>query len=300
MDAPPSVQQHAQHHHVTWQDNSPEGVLNAAWEQQQRQQQSISATSSSTTNPPPASTPLFGAAPQSAAAVERTSSSPVGPGYGVVAATGGSHSCPGSVAADVRSTSSESGLSHMMRRAATLTSAISFRDLRISMHDAPSTACLMQLDSTHDSRHGAPPSSRPHTQTAESVLPAGAGRGRVAVEQKKLAIIMVGLPGRGKTFVCNKLKCYLNWCGARIASSRLARGCRMRSQCTSSPVWASVALSAAHVCLLPTLMLWCPRCCRLGHKTEHFNVGQYRRKLKDGDCIQVRGGCWSEPLTLSG
>ena len=24
---------------------------------------------------------------------------------------------------------------------------------------------------------------------------------------------MVGLPGRGKTFLCNKLKCYLNWLG---------------------------------------------------------------------------------------
>lgn len=23
----------------------------------------------------------------------------------------------------------------------------------------------------------------------------------------------VGLPGRGKTFLCNKLKCYLNWLG---------------------------------------------------------------------------------------
>lgn len=24
---------------------------------------------------------------------------------------------------------------------------------------------------------------------------------------------MVGLPGRGKTFLCNKLVCYLNWLG---------------------------------------------------------------------------------------
>lgn len=33
---------------------------------------------------------------------------------------------------------------------------------------------------------------------------------RVA-ERNKLIIILVGLPGRGKTFLCNKLKCYLNW-----------------------------------------------------------------------------------------
>lgn len=32
-------------------------------------------------------------------------------------------------------------------------------------------------------------------------------------EKNKLVIIMVGLPGRGKTFLCNKLKCYLNWLG---------------------------------------------------------------------------------------
>ncbi|MEW5299781.1 MAG: hypothetical protein WDW36_002760 [Sanguina aurantia] len=28
-----------------------------------------------------------------------------------------------------------------------------------------------------------------------------------------LIIIMCGLPGRGKTFLCNKIKCYLNWLG---------------------------------------------------------------------------------------
>ncbi|KAF6255112.1 6-phosphofructo-2-kinase-domain-containing protein [Scenedesmus sp. NREL 46B-D3] len=41
--------------------------------------------------------------------------------------------------------------------------------------------------------------------------------------------------GRGKTFLCNKLKCYLNW---------------------------------------------------LGHPTAHFNVGQYRRKIKEGADMQ--------------
>ncbi|GAX77020.1 hypothetical protein CEUSTIGMA_g4467.t1 [Chlamydomonas eustigma] len=33
------------------------------------------------------------------------------------------------------------------------------------------------------------------------------------VGRTKQVLIMVGLPGRGKTFLCNKLKCYLNWLG---------------------------------------------------------------------------------------
>jgi signal recognition particle GTPase len=37
---------------------------------------------------------------------------------------------------------------------------------------------------------------------------------RRGVDKQKLIIILVGLPGRGKTFLCNKLMCYLNWLGA--------------------------------------------------------------------------------------
>mmetsp|Transcript_4692 Transcript_4692/g.12865 ORF Transcript_4692/g.12865 Transcript_4692/m.12865 type:complete len:554 (+) Transcript_4692:118-1779(+) len=55
---------------------------------------------------------------------------------------------------------------------------------------------------------------------------------RLGVQKNKLVIIMVGLPGRGKTFLCNKLKRYLNW---------------------------------------------------LGHNTQHFNVGNYRRKNKGNE-----------------
>ncbi|CAD7703452.1 unnamed protein product [Ostreobium quekettii] len=41
----------------------------------------------------------------------------------------------------------------------------------------------------------------------------GGSKARKVVERNKLIIIMVGLPGRGKTFLCNKLASYLNWLG---------------------------------------------------------------------------------------
>ena len=31
------------------------------------------------------------------------------------------------------------------------------------------------------------------------------------VDRQKLIVCLVGLPARGKTFLCNKLMCYLNW-----------------------------------------------------------------------------------------
>lgn len=34
---------------------------------------------------------------------------------------------------------------------------------------------------------------------------------KLRMEKQKLIIILVGLPARGKTFLCNKIMCYLNW-----------------------------------------------------------------------------------------
>ncbi|CAG9464718.1 unnamed protein product [Pedinophyceae sp. YPF-701] len=59
---------------------------------------------------------------------------------------------------------------------------------------------------------------------------------RPLVRKHKQIIIMVGLPGRGKTFLCNKLRYYLNW---------------------------------------------------LGHVTEHFNVGKYRRLAREAGEVQT-------------
>jgi len=52
------------------------------------------------------------------------------------------------------------------------------------------------------------------TQNPGATLVGGnSGKRRRGVDRQKLIIILVGLPGRGKTFLCNKLMCYLNWLG---------------------------------------------------------------------------------------
>jgi 6-phosphofructo-2-kinase/fructose-2,6-biphosphatase len=77
--------------------------------------------------------------------------------------------------------------------------------------------------------------------------------------------------GRGKTFLCNKLKCYLNWCAVvcvwkgGVRARALLLCCRRLLLCR----------------LLPLTVLD-----RLGHPTAHFNVGQYRRREKDKGDVQ--------------
>lgn len=78
---------------------------------------------------------------------------------------------------------------------------ISFKDLRISLEETSS-----QSDDHPPRMNGSSSYSYP---TQISLRRANSTK--VAVEKNKLVIIMVGLPGRGKTFLCNKLKCYLNW-----------------------------------------------------------------------------------------
>jgi 6-phosphofructo-2-kinase len=56
----------------------------------------------------------------------------------------------------------------------------------------------------------------------ESTTELVASAKRTSQEKRKLVIIMVGLPGRGKTYLCNKLMCYLNWCAPVQARPRTA------------------------------------------------------------------------------
>ncbi len=61
-----------------------------------------------------------------------------------------------------------------------------------------------------DSEEESEPSDR-GTANELNTRPSRRIRSRTRVDRQKLIIILVGLPGRGKTFLCNKLMCYLNW-----------------------------------------------------------------------------------------
>jgi hypothetical protein len=71
---------------------------------------------------------------------------------------------------------------------------VNFKDLNLSVDDE------LSEDASHPDED---PTNKAQIRTG-ALLRAGA-------QKNKLIIIMVGLPGRGKTFLCNKLKCYLNW-----------------------------------------------------------------------------------------
>lgn len=75
------------------------------------------------------------------------------------------------------------------------------------------TATTPPLSSSSNPTSQAPP---PPPSTFEYSLASShhrRRRARARVDRQKLIIILVGLPGRGKTFLCNKLLCYLNWLG---------------------------------------------------------------------------------------
>lgn len=108
---------------------------------------------------------------------------------------------------------------------------VNFKDLQLTEEsdeddELQGSSCQIseKWDESHDS-----------TNKHEILQPELGRVSRRRPERNKLIIILVGLPGRGKTFLCNKLQHYLNW---------------------------------------------------LGHTTNHFNVGRYRRLQNDGQGLQ--------------
>ncbi|GIL74841.1 hypothetical protein Vretimale_2423 [Volvox reticuliferus] len=76
---------------------------------------------------------------------------------------------------------------------------VNFKDISIG----PEVLELADSDIDDDDRH-----SQDSTNKSAILL-----KPPKAPNRTKYVIILVGLPGRGKTFLCNKIKCYLNWLG---------------------------------------------------------------------------------------
>eukprot|EP00882_Tetradesmus_deserticola_P015146 GHRQ01016127.1.p2 GENE.GHRQ01016127.1~~GHRQ01016127.1.p2 ORF type:complete len:124 (+),score=40.57 GHRQ01016127.1:90-461(+) len=87
---------------------------------------------------------------------------------------------------------------HSDRRAPAV---VNFKDLNLSVDDELSEDAQHELAAHEDED----PTNKAAISQRSKAMRSGA-------QKTKLIIIMVGLPGRGKTFLCNKLKCYLNWC----------------------------------------------------------------------------------------
>ena len=69
----------------------------------------------------------------------------------------------------------------------------------------------MIVAASDDSEEESEPSERGTNNSSNEARAPRKVRRRNRVDRQKLIIILVGLPGRGKTFLCNKLMCYLNW-----------------------------------------------------------------------------------------
>jgi len=134
---------------------------------------------------------------------------------------------------------------------------------------------------------------------------------RSVQERSKLIIILVGLPGRGKTFLANKCQTYLQWCAVcesrtrarppppsptRRSRVREAAGHSVMAGGTVSRTRVEHCTAAVGAVLAPSTSVTqramrCYSCwkatnggaCRLGHKTRHFNVGSYRRQIKNDE-----------------
>lgn len=95
------------------------------------------------------------------------------------------------------------------------TSHIYFKDLKLLAHDEDSEE--EESEATNSCGNlvtlGIKDDKRPNIRVETPGGGKGKRKGLRRVDRQKLIVILVGLPARGKTFLCNKLMCYLNWLG---------------------------------------------------------------------------------------
>ena len=94
---------------------------------------------------------------------------------------------------------------------------ISFKDLRLVSTTDPDDdgdgAAAGEGGASDGGGSDAAAAARRQSNPASSNIDAHNPSGVGGVDNGRLALVMVGLPGRGKTYICNKLLCYLNWLG---------------------------------------------------------------------------------------
>ena len=80
-------------------------------------------------------------------------------------------------------------------------------------------------------KHVKPLDSLTEQDDAQDVAPDSSPK---RLEKSKLIIILVGLPGRGKTYLCNKLMSFLNWCDPGFVLTTFRNRYLPKFECTCS------------------------------------------------------------------
>jgi hypothetical protein len=88
---------------------------------------------------------------------------------------------------------------------------VNFKDLNLSVDDELESEEMPCLPGGGEGSALSQYYSMDEDPTNKALIYNGRMARTVGVQRNRLVIILVGLPGRGKTFLCNKLKCYLNW-----------------------------------------------------------------------------------------
>lgn len=86
------------------------------------------------------------------------------------------------------------------------------------------------------------PSTMPKSSTTKQLM---LKRAALTASASRLVIVLVGLPGRGKSFIARKLELFLNWRGARCKVFNVGRYRRHLAGSASADFFSSDNKGAA-------------------------------------------------------